>query len=156
MLSNTPSPDNERWPQTLIDLLERQYALVDQLDVLARQQADFIEQSATDQLMNLLSQRQGIIDQFTSSQSELSHLTQGMDDRLQQASADQRDRIKSLISEIGDRLAGVMHRDEKDQASLRSNRDSIKQEMSALGAAKQARGAYASKSNPARFADRRG
>lgn len=152
-----PPINNDRWPQSLIDLLEQQQALVDQLDALARRQAEFIEKSATDQLIILLAQRQTIIDQFTTSQSELASLTQGMDDRLQQATNTQRDRIKALIAEIGDRLAGVMQRDEQDQASLRSNRDSIKQEISALGTARQARGAYVNhQTSPTRFADRKG
>jgi len=156
MISNESNLPNERWPQSLIDLLERQHALVQNLDTLAGQQAEFIQQSATDQLMVLLAKRQSIIDQFTSSQAELAGLTQGMDDRLLQATNDQRDRIKALIAEIGDRLAGVMQRDEVDQASLRTNRDSIKQEISNLGTARQARGAYASKSSSTRYADRRG
>src|SRR5436190_8256577 len=141
MTPNEPS-NSTRWPQTLIDVLERQHVLVDQLDGLAMQQAEFIEKNATDQLMSLLSRRQNVIDEFTGSQNELAKLTQGMDERLQEATAVQRDRIRSLIGEIGSRLAGVMQRDEVDQESLRSSRNAIKQEMSALGNARQARGAY--------------
>ena len=151
------SPNPACWPQSLIDLLEQQHALVDQLDQLAKRQAEFIERCATDQLMDLLGRRQNLIDQFTSSQGELARLTQGLDDRLQQATAAQRDRIKGLIADIGERLAGVMQRDEQDQASLRSSRDAIKQELSSLGHARQARGAYVNaKGHQPRFADRKG
>ena len=145
------------WPQSLLDLLERQQHIVDQLVTLAESQADLITDRRTDRLLDLLSRRQALIDAFTASQHELTELTQGLNERLRGVSTVQRDRIKSLIDDIGHRLSLVMRRDELDQGLLRTSRDEIKQELVNTGAARQARAAYL----PQRlgtncFADQRG
>src|SRR5437773_11314059 len=99
-----PLTTNACWPQTLIDVLERQQALVDQLDHRARQQVQFIQSGATNQLLELLGRRQNVIDEFTASQNQLAGLTQGLEQHLESTSQLQRDRIKALIAEIGERL----------------------------------------------------
>jgi len=144
------------WQQELLDLLQRQQQMADQLVQLAQSQASLIADSHTDGLLELLTRRQAIIDDFTSSQSQLTELTRGLDQRLELVPPADRDRIKSLIGEIGQRLALILDRDEQDQASLRTHRSQIKQELSSMGTARQARHAYQGRAATNRFADRRG
>lgn len=145
------------WPRPLLDLLERQHAIVQQLAQLAESQSELVSASHADRLLDLLASRQRLIDEFAATQPRLAELTTGMEARLETVAPAQRDRIRSLIDTIGERLADVMRRDEQDQALLRSNRDQVKQELATLGAAKQARNAYTT-GGPFtnRYADRRG
>ena len=156
-MSPQPSPSSAPWPQSLIDVLECQRALVDELSKLATDQAALIADGRTEQLMELLGRRQGVIDRFTASQSNIGELTRDLDARFQSDNVQQPDLIRSLIDGIGQQLAEVMKRDEHDQASLRSGRDQVRRDIAALGAGQAARNAYlnGSTSNP-RFADQRG
>lgn len=156
-MSPAAAVNTQPWPQPLIDLLERQQGLVDKLVRLAESQSSLIAASSTDQLLSLLAERQAVIDEFTASQGELAELTHGLDERLEDVDPGQRDAIKSLIGVIGERLGQVMRRDEADQASLRSNRNQVKQEIASMGAARTARNAYSAGGGVSnRFADRRG
>lgn len=152
---NLTQPSN--WLHTLLTLLEQQRSMVNDLVALAQSQAALIAEGKTDRLLDLLAKRQAIIDGFTTSQSQLAELTGGMDERMDGTPPHERDRIKSLINEIGERLSQVMKRDEEDQKLLRSSRDQVVQEISKLGTAKQAHGAYRTNVSPTtRFADQRG
>lgn len=146
------------WPAPLIRLLEQQHALVERLVSLARSQGGLIAHRNTDRLMELLAQRQAIIDQFTRSQQELTEMTGRLDQRLAGVGPAQRERIRSLITEIGERLGEIMQRDQEDQASLRGHRDQTRDELHGVGAVRAARSAYhPSPSAPAnRFADQKG
>jgi SMC interacting uncharacterized protein involved in chromosome segregation len=156
-LIHSSSHSDTRWPQSLIDVLEGQRALVDELSKLASDQAALIADGRTEQLMELLGRRQGVIDKFTASQSHIGDLTRDLDARLQSVNVQQRELIKSLIDGIGERLAEVMKRDEHDQASLRSGRDQVQRDLAALGAGRAARNAYLnSPATRSRFADGRG
>lgn len=155
-MSPASTLDRTSWPHALLDLLHKQRVMVDELAQLAESQAALIAESHTDRLLDLLARRQILIDQFTASQVEVAGLTTGLDHRLESVSAAQRDRIKTLISEISERLAHIMRRDEQDQVSLCSTRDLIKNEMSSLGTARQARSAYVGSPAMNRYADQRG
>lgn len=156
-MSETLKLDQKPWPQSLIDVLERQHDMVQRLAALAQGQSALIEESSTDQLLELLAQRQSIIDEFTQSQRELTELTRDLDRRLEGVPESQCDRIRLLIDRIGDGLAQVMQRDEQDQATLRYGREQVRQELSTLGTARQARNAYTTvQGDRNRYADRRG
>lgn len=144
-------------PASIVALLEKQHAMLGELVSLAASQAAFINQGDADQLLNLLAKRQAIIDEFTNSQSELASYTQALDEKLENLDGPERERIKTLVNEIGDRLAQVMRRDEEDQALLRRSRDHIKNELSGLDSARKARSAYRPQHERTdRFADRHG
>ncbi len=150
----TPSTD---WPDTILDLLQRQHKLVDELSQLADRQADLIRDGHTDALLGLLTQRQTVIERFTATQVDLGRLTGDLDARLRSVDEDVRERIQSLISDIGERLTHVMQRDERDQRTLESARDKKKREIASLDSGRQARYAYLGpKKTTNRFADTQG
>ena len=135
--------NQDGFTQTLIDLLERQQALVDELDVLSMQQAAHIAAQATDHLLDLLARRQTVIDEFSAGQLDVARMTQKMDERLASASDSQRQRVRGLVDAISLRLETVMARDQQDHSALRIGRDAVQKDMSGLGQARQARSAYA-------------
>jgi hypothetical protein len=156
-MSQIATPPCTPWPDSLLAVLERQQQVVDELAGLASAQAPLIAEGRSDRLLELLSKRQALIDEFTSGQSELGDLTRGLEQRLEGIEASQRERIRSLISQIGARLAQVLQRDEQDQAALRAGQSAIKHELSSLGTARQARTAYLGPAHAGnRFADHRG
>lgn len=152
---NTHAP---AWENRLIETLETQQSLVDRLSELADRQGELIEGGRTDALLGLLSQRQRLIDDFVGAQEEVGRMTDGIDERLDGLPAMVRDRISSLIDEIGRRLTEVMAHDERDQGLLQTRRAGAKEELGSLSTAQVARNAYLGGSRPSgsRYADRRG
>jgi len=142
------------WPENLIALLERQQTLVDQLAGLADRQAALVEQGHTDALLGLLTQRQGVIDEFTGVQADLGRFSENLERRLQSIDERRRVRIQDLLKTIGAGLAEVMERDEKDQKTLEAARHQSKRELASLDSGRQARHAYVgSRKVTNRFAD---
>jgi excinuclease UvrABC nuclease subunit len=145
------------WAGALIELLQRQEAVVEELAALARQQAELIRQSRTDALLGLLTRRQELIERFAGAQDELARLTADLERRLETVTGAQRDRIQTLLSDISGRLAQVMERDEEDQQVLEAARTRTRDELAAVGTTRQARRAYlGGRGVDNRFADRRG
>ena len=111
------------WPDALIRLLERQERLIRQLADLVSQQADLIVNEQTDDLLELLAERQQIIERFTAAQDELGQLTDHLDVRLPEVDVARRERIERLIDAVGDQLDDVMAQDEIDQRKLQVARE---------------------------------
>lgn len=153
----SPSTMSTEWPERLTTLLERQQALVDQLAVLADQQASLIERGETDALLGLLTRRQQVIDQFTAMQIELGELTGDLERRLAAVDEAKRERIRTLLNKIGERLNAVMERDARDQQALETARDRSKEALASLDTGRHARQAYLGSGRARnRFADRLG
>jgi hypothetical protein len=157
-----PADAKNCWPTPLIEALERQRVLVMQLAQMARTQPELIAERHTDRLLELLSRRQSIIDEFTVCQSQVNALTRDLDRRLQDIAPLQRDRIRVLIDAIGAGLSDIMQRDQADQDSLQTGRSAVLAEMADINAGRTARAAYiAPARSPVhleqpRFADQKG
>jgi hypothetical protein len=144
-------------PAALLNLLAAQRSLVERLDSLAQSQAEMIKEGHIERLLSLLAERQAIIDELTASQTHLGEMMPQGNDSAARLTADQREHIRAAVREIGDRLNAVMERDAQDQAMLRAGREQVKQELSTLGTARKARGAYqGSQQRSARFSDQHG
>ncbi len=140
--TSTATIDGSSWPQSLIDVLDRQHALVASLASLSEEQASLIADGRSDRLLELLARRQSIIDEFTVCQTQMTVLSHELDRRMHEVSPSHRSRIGELVGSIGERLRSVMDRDQKDQASLQRGRSSVMAEISGLDAGRQARNAY--------------
>ncbi len=157
MTSHVTDASIDIWPDRLLNMLKQQDLLLGRLSELAQRQGDLIRDGKNDELLQLLSERQQIIDRFLVMQQDMSGLTGNLERRLETIDATRRDEIRRLISHIGQRLDDVMQRDERDRHNLESNRDQSKQELAGLGNAGRARQAYlGASSGQARFADRQG
>ena len=149
--------ESSEWSANLIELLERQRALVGELAELARQQSGLTETGQTEALLQLLGRRQEIIDRFGVAQEDLARITGGLSERLHDLAEPQRRQIRSLIDEIGESLADVLQRDEQDQETLRASRDHVRREIATVDTSKQAHRAYVQRTIvDNRFADSKG
>lgn len=145
------------WSASLIELLERQRALVGELSELARQQAGLTESGQTEALLQLLGRRQEIIDRFAVTQDDLGRLTGRLSERVRDLAEPQRRQVRSLIDEIGEAMADVLQRDEQDQEALRASRDRVRRDIATVDTSKQAHRAYVRrKLIDNRFADSKG
>lgn len=153
---STATHDAER----VLELIERQQSLAQQLERLAMQQSHLIEQGQTPALLDLLAKRQGVIDSLLAAQGEM----RAVAPKLERAEITDalRSRLNALIDDVSRRLEVVMAVDERDKTSLRVERDAVRTELSAAGAAQQARSAYLSRGHAAaqpvgnRFSDHKG
>ena len=140
----------------LIELLQHQQELVGQLDDLAHGQMQLIDSGESDALLDLLGDRQKIVDELTSSQDSVVGLSRSLHGR-DDIAAGARDRITALVDDISDQLLRVVNRDEQDRARLRTARERAADGLSQVRTAKRARQAYVNdKTRNNRFADRRG
>lgn len=150
---------DEGWPAELIELLRQQRALVNELVARATQQESMIKEGRTEALIGLLSQRQELIDSFTSTQEDFTALLTNLDEKLDGATSDEKSQIKSLVDEIGDSLGIVMRRDEEDRDRLQVSCQKVKQEMKDLTGSREAHDAYRNtgqEDDGQRFADQCG
>lgn len=145
---DTTTPADE-----LIRLLTGQQDLVDRLDTLAGHQHTLIESGDCEALLDLLAQRQEVMDRFLAGQDGLDRLARSARD----AGDDARKRIGGLIAAITGGLDRIVSRDEEDRARLEISRDRASDERDVVRTARQARRAYvrAGAGDP-RFADRQG
>jgi hypothetical protein len=156
-LSMTFQLDTMASAETLVRMLERQQALVEQLDGLAERQRSLIESGNSDALLSLLSQRQQIMDQFVAGQDDLARLAETCRRSTRHIDDAMRGRISGLVDDISERLALIMERDENDRTRLESGRDRVGQALGDLDTARTARAAYVKASAVTnRFADRQG
>ena len=156
-MSDSPHEQTQTWPDSLIELLLRQEKVVGKLLDLAKYQGQLIESKSTDPLLGLLSQRQKLIDEFTLMQGELTRLTEDREEQLRDLDSQTRERIQSLIDEIGDTLNRVMAKDDEDRKALEDARRQVQEELAATGVAQKARSAYRSASFVgSQFADKQG
>lgn len=156
-MSDTPIEQILTWPDSLIELLLSQEKVVGKLLDLAKYQGQLIESKSTDPLLGLLSQRQKLIDEFTLMQGELTRLTEGREDQLRDLDSQTRERIQSLIDDIGTTLNQVMAKDDEDRKALEDARGQVQEELAATGVAQKARSAYQSASFVGnQFADKQG
>lgn len=133
---------DDGWPSELIELLRQQRTLVNELVARATQQESMIKEGRTEALIGLLSQRQELIDSFTSTQEDFASLLTNLNEKLDGATSDQKAQIKNLVNEIGDSLGVVMRRDEEDRGRLEVSCQRVQQEMKDLAGSREAHDAY--------------
>lgn len=148
-IEHDPTPSSE----ALIRLLHQQQEFVDQLDRLAGRQAALIADGRCDELLDLLAQRQQVMDQFLDSQDGLARF----DQRAPDLDSGSRQRIASLVESISEGLGRIVRRDEEDRRQLQTSRDRTGSQLASLRTARRAQRAYVSGgSADPRFADRQG
>ncbi|MCI0364696.1 MAG: hypothetical protein L0Y44_09955 [Phycisphaerales bacterium] len=130
------------WLPSLLEIFERQNGILDRLDQLSEVQSTVIADGRTDRLLDLLGKRQRLIDELLASQTGMSELTGDLGRRVESIAPLQRDRIASMVKAIGERLARVINRDEKDQQTLGANRDQPRLTATRCVSARHARTAY--------------
>ncbi len=146
----------------LLTLLNRQKFLIDQLGEFASRQDAAVRSEDAESLLELLGQRQELIDRILKAQREITPLLPqvAVDPKSkQELSSGERHEAATLIEAIESGLAEVMKRDDEARRMIQAIQDRARADMKSFGKTQQARRAYVpqrSGSVDARFSDRKG
>ncbi len=156
-MSSPPPPVVPDRAAPIMQVLAVQQTLLAELSPLAEQQEGLIKSGDTAGLLTLLSQRQGIIDRFLDTQSDLTRLTADLSRQPAPLPESSRRRLLDLAAEVDRHLSRIVALDGDDQTRLRAARDRTQEELTGLDAGRSAHRAYLrSRTVTSRFADRRG
>jgi flagellar biosynthesis/type III secretory pathway chaperone len=141
----------------LIELLTRQRDLYAQLDRLSQGQMQHIHEGATEQLLSVLSQRQGVVDALGRLSTELAPYREDWQAMSGRLSGDDRQIVRELMDEVDAMLQAILDRDDQARARLQSAQQQTGRELRQAAGGTQAMHAYRGQAgrNP-RFADQRG
>lgn len=168
----TPQPLSAGAPASLsrlIELLTEQRDLYQQLHELSARQQEIIAQGQTEQLLVVLAERQGLVDQLTTINKDIAPLRQRMGDLTAAAPEADKQRVRDLIDDVQNLLTTIIERDEADRRQLEASKAAVGAELRRTNTAPAAVNAYRSNvyarasatQNPAltgvaRFTDARG
>jgi hypothetical protein len=138
------------------NLVAELVALYGQLDALSQRQTELVGGASLDPLLDVLSERQPIVDRIDAVTGELGPILADREAVLAAAGPG--------AGELRLRLAGVEQmaeainaRDERDRAALMQRRQSVSDELAGIGTARAANRAYGGPSDTRpRLQDRRG
>ncbi len=141
----------------LIEVLHHQQELIRRLGDLARRQSGLIDAGRSVALLDVLTKRQQIIDEFVAMQQDLDRLSEQVRVSSEDAVQARRAEIRTLTDAIAASLNEVMALDNADQQRLDQCRSETRDELAGLTTVTRARQAYL-KPTPGgnRFADQQG
>jgi hypothetical protein len=151
------TPKETRWDDALGALLAEERRLLDALRPLAQRQRDLARQGRAPALLEVLSERQRLIDLLLEADRDLGPLARRMAEGVDDLPARRRGQLKDLIEGINRDLAVVLDEDAQTQRLLGEAVRAARGEIQTADQARAARSAYADPGGGAsRFADRRG
>lgn len=107
-----------RAAQVLMGLLDRQRQLYRHLQSLADRQAEWVSSDNPDGLLQVLAQRQTLLEDIKRTNDALLPFRQRWDAVCQMLDEQQRGQVTEAINEINERLQTIMQRDQKDSEML--------------------------------------
>lgn len=142
----------------LVDALEQQRDLYRQLKDLSGRQATLIDTGQTEQLLEVLTQRQGLVERLGQLQDQAAQLRQDWPRLSQTLAQEQRDRVNRLVDEVESLLSAIIDQDEHDRQRLQRAKQRITSELGHVAQTGQAVRAYRAAPGQAtpRFTDHRG
>jgi hypothetical protein len=132
----------KRAADVLLGLLDRQRQLYRNLQVLVERQAELVSAGNPDGLLQLLAQRQTILEDIKKTNDALLPFRQRWDAICQMLDAPQRAEATAAINEINERLQTIMQRDQKDSEMLQLRCRKIGTELQAARVGRSAIRAY--------------
>jgi chorismate mutase len=134
----------------LLDLLVSQHELYRQLRRLAMAQHDLIAAEDPTGLLNLLSQRQRLIDQLAEINLKLEPARADWKRVESMLTTEQRGKAQKLVEQVGQLLAEILQADEADSKVLSARKQVIGQKIQATAASAQVQAAYRRVAGPIR------
>ncbi len=137
------------------ELLAEQELLFLQLDALSKQQSRFVQDEHTDELLRILGERQGVVENLERASRHLEPYRAEWDAVLAGARPEQRDRFARQVEQLADLAAAIGARDDADRRIIEERRDKLAGDLAGLGRVQGAVAAYGpSQARPdARFQD---
>lgn len=121
-------------------LLEQQQGLFTRLDDLSRRQAGLIESDQTDRLLELLAERQVLVDQIATVNASLEPWRARWSTFINELDAGIRERVRLRVEAVSALAQCVAERDEHDRRLLEGRKEAVSVE---LGHVSRGRGAIA-------------
>ena len=113
------------WARTLLDVLDRQHALYEQLVQLGVSQQALVADGQTDALLNLLSQRQTVVDQLVQLNGELDPIRAQWSELWSQLAEPHREKVRARMADVQGLLDGIIEQDERDRQALVRQRQDV-------------------------------
>ena len=153
----TPAKPFEHDIPALVTLLTQQRDAYRQLSTLSDQQSDLIARGETEQLLTVLSQRQGLVDVVGQIHDKLAPYRQPWEQRSAALSDEQRPQVRQLLDEVETLLGYVLQQDDEARRQLEVAQKKIGSQLSEVARAGSALNAYkGAASTDARFTDKQG
>lgn len=145
------------WQPRLMRILGRQRDLYIELQRLGARQSAAVADDDSDTLLDVLAQKQGIIDELTSLNHEVTPFVHRWNEISTVLTEKQREELRLRFDEVGRLVDDIQARDLADRKSLEARRESVGAELHALTRARGAATAYrAIPNNTPRYQDRQG
>lgn len=145
------------WADRLDRALDAVRGLYGQLDALSLRQTRLIQDDALDELLELLADRQRVIDDLNDAIRGVSPYAARWDELMPRLAEPKRTAVERSMEGIRRMAASVDRRDSADHAALRDRRKAIADELAGMGRARSAMQAYKDGSgHTPRFQDREG
>ncbi|MBM4108064.1 MAG: flagellar protein FlgN [Phycisphaerae bacterium] len=122
--------------------LSEQLGLLGQLDALGQRQSRLIDEDDPDRLLEVLAERQAVIDRMEGCARRLVPLQQRWDVTAGTTDAGSRDRIRQRLESIAGLIDAIDRRDAHDRERLEDRRREIARELGELDRSRRATGAY--------------
>ncbi len=128
--------------EELLELLDAQHGLYRELRRLAQAQRDLIAAEDPSALLNLLSQRQRLIDRLAAINQRLEPVRGDWKRIEAMLTTEQRRRAAGLVDRVGQLLAEILRTDEADSKTLSARKESAGRQVQTTTAVSQAQAAY--------------
>jgi hypothetical protein len=127
----------------LIELLDRQRVLYRRLRVLTERQRVLVVEDDAQALLSLLADRQKLVDELMSVNSELTSYRQDWTRVYGGLDEPSRRRVAELLEEANASLGAILQSDSRDSATLSARRQEIADRMATVDSGSRAGAAYA-------------
>ena len=142
--------------QRLLKVLDEQHRLYAAMRTLGIRQRKAIDEEKTDDLLRVLAERQGVIDQISRNDGVLDPYREFWDDLAEDLGESEKGDIERRLEELGVLMREITESDERDRKTLELRRDSIASQASGVRRGGAALRAYSDGAKGrARFQDRR-
>lgn len=131
-----------RWTPALIHVLEEQQGLCARLEHLSRSQSSHVQDGRTEDLIGVLSERQGVIERIVELNGMLEPFRARRMGLMSRMSAVEREAVQTRIDAIAESIERVRRQDDTDRASLERQRTGVAEEISGLSRVRGALAAY--------------
>jgi len=128
--------------ERVMPALERQAALYDQLAGFGPRQDELIARGEGDDLLRLMAERQGVVDELVEVHQGLESIRSNWDAFVDALPADERAELGQRLDELKVLAARVHEQDARTRQHLDGARDRVQSSMSGLGRGKGAIRAY--------------
>ena len=129
--------------ETVLSALDQQLACYQRLSKLAQIQHEHVQQGRTEELLEVLAQRQGVLDQIAVLETTIRPAKARWTEFIAEIPAEERGRAERLMAETRRLLEAITASDRNDSIVLQQRKFNIGRELGRASAAKQVNRTYA-------------